>query len=740
VGAAVRLAPWPWVFGGGVVRIVGDGDVLYHLAQAERLVAGGLGAVWRDPGLNHPLGADVPGPPLFDGLLAAAGWVAAGAAAPDRATLEAAAMWVPALLGVLTVLLLAWLGRALLGGRPWLDAALLLALLPSHAMLSSLGRADHHALEPLLFGLVVLAAARLARGGGAGPAALLAASAALSFWNWNGSALYLALLAGFAAAWHALAPAGDEAPGRAAARLAAGLLAGALLLAGSVAILAPTANLFTAGLSGLTGLQPALLAGAGLACAALAAARRFRPAAGPAERAATAAVALLLPPALLLALPWSREGLDRGLTMLAARGWYRTIQEFRPLLPSGVAPLADDARSVLSGHGLAPLAVLAALPLTWRRWRLAAAGDRGPLLLFGVAAAGALALGWARNRFVVYLSLAEALSTALLAREVASLVAARWPARRLAGPAAGLGLAALVVAPVLPSLPEATWAARMPARYSDLAPLARLAGRVGTLPGREAVLAPWSHGHDLRWFSGRPVVSSPFGVEGGAGALETDAAFHRTTSQAEAEALLAARRVGLVATFEPLDEVVSLAAFAPAGAIQVHRQGADPDRLDDVVVLPTFRMLVATRLWLWDGMWGQADGRPEREGPAALDAFRLVGESPSRSIWHAVAVPMFKLFQPVAGARLTVRGATPGASVAARTVLRSNTGRIVEWATHAGADADGVATLRLPYASGLNGAVEAAPWRIDDGRAASGVAPSERAVLLGEPIEVRLGR
>jgi hypothetical protein len=261
---------------------------------------------------------------------------------------------------------------------------------------------------------------------------------------------------------------------------------------------------------------------------------------------------------------------------------------------------------------------------------------------------------------------------------------------------------------------------------------------VQTLPGREAVLTPWSHGHDLRYFSGRPVVSSPFGTEGGAGALQLDAAFHRTVSQSVAEALLAERRIGLVMLFEPLDEVVSLEAFAPPEAIEVTRPGPDPDRVDNVEVLPAFRMLVAVRLWLWDGMWGEADGRLLPEGPAAIDGFRLVGESPTISIWQQVGVSMFKLFQPVAGARVTVRGARPGASVEARTALRTNRGRAVEWRTHATAGSDGVARLRLPYAAGLNGAVRAAPWRLGDGRGASGVAPSERAVLLGEPIEVTL--
>jgi hypothetical protein len=162
VASAVRLAPWRWVFGEVEPRVVGDGDVIYHLVQAGRLVEQGLQAVWTDPLLNYPLGAQVPWPPLFDALLAGAGWLAAGGVAPGAGEILLGALWVPVGLGVATALLLAWLGRALLGGRLWLDAALVLALLPAHARMTVLGRADQHALEPLLLCLLLLGAARLA--------------------------------------------------------------------------------------------------------------------------------------------------------------------------------------------------------------------------------------------------------------------------------------------------------------------------------------------------------------------------------------------------------------------------------------------------------------------------------------------------------------------------------------------------------------------------------------------------
>jgi hypothetical protein len=607
-------------------------------------------------------------------------------------------------------------------------------------VVTSLGRPDHHALEPLLLSLVLLAAAWIAADRpGRAPEVLLAAGSVLSFWNWNGSALYLALVAGFAGLWHVAAPAAEDRPGRAAARLATGFAAGAAALALTVALLGPEGAIRSGGLSGLSALQPALLGGTALACALLALARRLRPAAGPAERLLTGGGALLLPPALLALLPWSGQGIGHGLAMLQASGWYRTIAEFRPLIPSGLLPLERDLRDVLSGHGLTLLAVPAALPLLWRRWRTASPGARGPLLLAAVTAAGTLLLGWVRSRFSCYLSLAEAFSVALLAREAAAAALARWPGRAWTGPAAGATVLAFLLAPVLPGLPGATYANYHLVRYTDLQPLGRLADRVPLIPGREAVLCDWSDGHDFLFWSGRPVISSPFGIEGGAGALEVDAAFHFTPDQAEAEELLAARRVGLVAISRPIDEVLSLLELAPPGrppVVATVVEGLGHQRL---VLDPSLNELVAMRLWLWDGMRGGLDGRLTEGGLPTLDAFRLVGESSTPSIWQSVAVPLVKLFQPVPGLRLLVRSA-PGGWIEASVRLRTGAGREETWRTRRQAGPDGRATLRLPYATGANGDVMASTWMVSGGRSAAELLVLEPDVLRGATVELRLGR
>jgi dolichyl-diphosphooligosaccharide--protein glycosyltransferase len=744
LGAGVRLRSWTWVFGEEQVRLVGDGDPLYHVLQAERLMRDGLASIARDPALNHPLGADVLWPPLFDVILAGSGWVAAGGEVPDRPTLEAAAAVVPAAMGALAVLLVAFLGSALLGGRPWIDAAFVLALLPTHATMATLGRPDQHALEVLLLGLVILGAAGVARGGTHRPAALLALGVALSFWNWNGSALYLALVAGSAAAAHVLSPKDDAAFRRTMEWLAGGLAAGALLLVASVGLLGPAGALRTARIAGLSGLQPALIAGAAAACGMLAAARRWRPGAALPERLATAAGALLLPVGLLAALPWTRDGIGGGVAMLAARGWYESIIEFQPLISSdwsgGWSGLGADLVDLLQSSGFTLVAVLAAAPIGWRRWRSATSGERGALLLFLTLAGGTLVLTLARRRFAFYLSVAEALATALAAREVVRRIAARAPDRARLAPAAGVALVAVALAPTLTIGAESRWTDLKGARYAELAPVARVAARMAVLPGREAVLSPWSLGHDVRYFTGRPVICSPFGVDGGAGALAACAAFLYATDEARIEAVLAERRVGFVLVHAPLDEAVSLASFAPSGSRPVVSGVSGPRLSSTLTVRTNFRMLAAARLWLWDGMWGEFDGRPLADGPAALGAFRLVSESQAKTIWQTVGVPTFKLFQVVPGERVRVRGAAPRQRVVATTTLRTTGGRVIEWATHDFAGEDGAATLRLPYSVGANGTVLASPWLVTDGRRTASVAPSDVDVVLGASVEVSLGR
>ena len=70
VALAVRLVPWPQVFTAGGVALMADGDTYYHALRAERLARDWPHVPWTDPGMNFPLGAAIPWPPLLDQVVA----------------------------------------------------------------------------------------------------------------------------------------------------------------------------------------------------------------------------------------------------------------------------------------------------------------------------------------------------------------------------------------------------------------------------------------------------------------------------------------------------------------------------------------------------------------------------------------------------------------------------------------------------------------------------------------------
>lgn len=100
--------------------------------------------------------------------------------------------------------------------------------------------------------------------------------------------------------------------------------------------------------------------------------------------------------------------------------------------------------------------------------------------------------------------------------------------------------------------------------------------------------------------------------------------------------------------------------------------------------------------------------------------------------WYA------KLFERVRGAELRMAGAPPGQRVSARVELTTPLGRKVALVVEAVAGADGRATLRLPYATGANGGVQASPRRVEAGRATRLLAVPETVVRDGRPADLPL--
>jgi dolichyl-diphosphooligosaccharide--protein glycosyltransferase len=727
LGAVLRFLAWPRVFTDHGIRLAWDTDPLYHLLRAERFLAGGVRATWFDPSLNWPRGAPALWPPLWDVLVGStARLVAAGA--PARVAVERAGAILPPVLGILTLLLVAALSRALLGRDRVAGATFLAAVLPGHALLSSVGSADHHAAEVFLSCAVLWTFVRAwqapSTGGRRGWSAAAAIAVAASFWNWPGSVITLGVPVLYAAAAHVALPEGDEGRRRIPAVLAASLGGAALLLAVTVAAWGEPGALARGGLTGVGGLHVAVVAcGAAFGAALAAAERRLGPGRAWRRVAEVAAGGALPAAAAFVLLPMLREGLAHALaTMGATDPVWAEIEEVRPLLGSGKYSVPVDLGILVRTFGLAmPAAVAAAWPLA-RRWREGGEARRSVLFLAAWAVPFA-AIAFLRGRFVAYLTLALApLAWEGLLFLGAALQARLWPERPRAALAAALvGLAAVLV-PTAGVVPKALAAGIPGAPEESIAAMRWLAGQ-RPAPGREGVLSTWDLGHLVLYYAGKPVVGSPFGSDVGPDGMQDLARFDLARDPEEAAALLAARRIGWVALTDPMVNAVMDEALA--GAPPYVRSAYDPWRGRTLEVGPEYGDLVAPRLFHFDGM-GQ-EGRPV----PPIDRLRLVYETPGQRL---------KIFAAVEGAALTVSGVRPGVPVEAAVRVRTNQGRDAYWSTGAVADGRGIVTLRLPYATGPNGAVEATPWVVTDGRLMATVPVAERDVVAGGEVVTDLAR
>ncbi|MBI3181496.1 MAG: hypothetical protein HYZ28_05080 [Myxococcales bacterium] len=722
ISAGVRLASWPQVFTPEGVRLLGDFDCYYHALRARRIAESYPKVPWRDEQLNHPNGADILWPPLFDQLIATGAVLAS-----DRSLqgVERSAALLPPFLGAATVLLLLALGGSVLGGRAALPA-LLLALLPAHIDYSLLGRADHHVLELLLCSLVVFGLAAALRSPSGRRRWLVLAlsglSAALGFWNWMGSGLYVALPSAWVAAWHFLAPPGEESAERAASGLLASTAIGAAVLAVSIAFFGPDGALGSTSLSGISSFQVASLAATAAFAGLVLAARRRFPSAGPASRALHLLLAGLLPLLGLLAVPGIRESVFRALAQLGAgHAAQDDIPELYPLFLSGFDPLADDARRAAGLYGLGLVAMVAALPAFFAAWRKRPE-ERPFLLLLLVWGSALLALTLVRRRFGLYLTVPMVLWAGLGLREAASVLERRLGGR-WARPTVLAAGAALFLSPVGAGLRPIT-SQRSPAEPGLLQLLTELR-EARPASGASGVMTAWNFGHPVLYFANKPVVASNFGSEGGQGSMEDAAKFWFAEDSSAAEELLARRQAGFVLLPNPIDVAYGIHRFAPVGTSHAVLIRKDRVRGQHVSLSDSFDRLLVARLYFWDGMLGSG---------SALGGFRLLHETASSRPPHPFHERRFKLFQVVPGAVVTVPNRSPGAPLVATTRVRTNFGRVLEWKASAGPGEN----LRLPYATGPNGQVLVQPYLLSDGERIRVLHLTEEQVLRGQSVEVSL--
>ncbi len=719
LGAAVRLATVDDVLPGSGVRLLEDTDPHYHVLRAERMLRGAPGAPWRDPALSWPEGAEILWPPAFDAAIA--GLARLGSPRPEREDLALAAAILPVLFGLGSLLVTAALARRLGAGGGW-TAAAIVAVLPAHVDYTVFGRGDQHAAEILLCGAELLAfqvavrAPRLRRFAWACGA--MAGLVALSAWTWMGSALFLVTPAIFTAAWNVLAPEPDEPARRAPAALLAGAGGGAALLAASIAVLGPPGALARFTVRSAGGLHVAAAAGVAAFGGVLLALRRARR--GPssaARRAVEVLLAAALPAAALLLTSASlRDGIGAALTAAGGQGrWYDMIEEYQPLLSSEMGSVQQGLVAIFFGFGLViPAAIGGGIALA-RRWR-EDPGQRPGIVLLAAWGVFFVSLMFAVRRFGLYASVPLGIGAAIGLRE-AAVAARRWRGGRLGAAVLVFG-ALLVVGPTVQRHLQG-WSPGV--SDDELEALVALRD-LPVAPGREGVLAPWSLGHAIQYHAARPVLVSPFGTDVGASAMEDWGAFWYAPGPAEAEAVLARRRIGLVLMGNPLRESFHMQRFAPAGTPELREEGHDDPGLSPRPS-DAYARLVPARLFFGDG-----DG---------LQGFRLLFEGRAASARRGRRERL-EIFGAVPGARLEASGAVPGVAVRAQGSMRTNQGRRFAWAAEAVADANGRATLRLPYATGMNGTVEAGPWTVTDGSGAATLAVAEDDVLRGAAVAVRL--
>ncbi|HVP65925.1 MAG TPA: hypothetical protein VMT17_01555 [Anaeromyxobacteraceae bacterium] len=677
------------------VRFTVDTDPHYHVLRVQRAIAEWPRVAPSDPWLDYPNGVEIVWPPLFDAAIAATAR-AAGAGHPTPELVEAVAAFFPVVLGVATVAAVPWLGSALLGGGPWLGAGLVLALLPVHARFSIVGRPDQHVAEVLIFCLVLLAFAHSFRGRHRlASVAFLGLCLSGAFWTWQGSALDLAVVGWVLAGWHVVAPAGD----RAARDMAWGVALGAAVAGGlfalSLVAFGPPGALGRMTLTGLSGFPVALCAMTAAFAAGILAVRRRWPADSPVARALQLAVVAALA-ALPLAVPAMWPPLRQGAMAFARSGrWYSTISEFSPMF--GQYPWREELPYRFAQLGF----TLLVAPLAWipiaRAWR-ERPSDRAILFTFVAVLAPFYALALLRVRFGAYLAPLLAIAVACAVRQ-----GSRWLARRahLQGAMGEGALTAIGLLLVTVPTPARIQEGLSPDGLGTDETLVRTLRELGSLPpsspDRPAVFARWPLGHLVRYYAGKPVVGNGFGIEGGERSLDDWAAFAFAGDEETAERVLEKRKIGFLVLGDPAEVVDHDLAFAPEGTPPLLARSD----LGQLRPLPAFYDLAVTRIGVFNG-----SARPGRS-EAGLGHYRLLLESLPGSVTSAL-----KVFGWVPGCRVSFKVGQPSASLRVSVQLRTNLGRRYEWRSTADADPSGRAQMLLPYATGPNGYVDAAPYEV----------------------------
>jgi hypothetical protein len=252
--------------------------------------------------------------------------------------------------------------------------------------------------------------------------------------------------------------------------------------------------------------------------------------------------------------------------------------------------------------------------------------------------------------------------------------------------------------------------------------------------GDYSVLASWFWGHMIEWAADRPSVATNFGSYVGETSFRDPSRFFLEEDPRQAEAILRSRRSRYVALTSDLTG--SLRNMIQSVAPERLGRYMNPERSEGIDIRLEWFRTMGARL-MFDGRVFSHEGLVGRP----LDFLRLVHVSPMRDPRYKLRdgpSPYGWVWERVEGAVVEAAGA-PGEELRLQIRIRYPGGYELVYEDRAETDRDGVARLRIPYATdSANGdgrAAGPARWRLGE-REGELVVP-ESAVLEGEVLAIR---
>lgn len=724
VALGVRLLSWHSVFQPSGVYPNGN-DAYYHLRRIRYTIEHFPDVLSFDPLINFPAGAQPIWPPTFDWLIAASLRILPGI--EEAHQLERFAVWIPPLIGAVTVVFVYFLAVHFFSRSAAWVAAGSLALLPGHVFYSRLGEIDHHFLVASMVTATLAITMQLFRtpeapgadGKGLAWSGALGLSMALCVVIWPGTLLHLGLLQ--IAMLARLLGCAE----RASALVWSKRLALAQIVA--CAVIYPMAAGHEWVLWGplspvvLSDFQPlyfflAALCFGGLGvvwCTGWW---------GSSTRVGRALSAGLLGGLVLLVSLVAIPGL--GLALNDALSWFGKDEEFQAVVNESVPLFAGRAGFARANAFLSLFIYLVPVLCGWLAWRSRHEADR--LLLIGwtlglflatlvqwrfmnsysIGQSLVLGLAWSSGR--------DALRPLLMTRArrvVAAIIAfiivvlAFQPAMRSYTPHFRNWARAMRGSPTIPvgTLLHTRFVADAARFLRDRSPAGEGA--------KSSVLGPWGDGHIVKYVAGHAVVQDNFG----------DDVAPRNFERAEEY-------------FSARDESRALDIAAPMATRYVlvrstgsgHGHGYAPDSL-------------FTRLYELKGSRARpaASAGTYKSPIDALQRHRLIYQSEPMRVGDRH--PYCMVFEIVAGAELVGR-TLPGDRVTVRLEIRTKRGDVFDYVSQTRADEAGWYAMRLPYATGEEGPEvrTADHYRVSTSEGGAVVRVTESAVLGGERVEARV--